>query len=174
MYLHSSISWNLQCSCESTNVSAQPTVNISALKNDVAYITAFQIRKLECFNATSLWSSRDVSRMKKLHPLITGNMDATTKYLISHFMAELFTATLLCGVLAHLICSDLRWKLRASTRTSSANGGLSFLRWRSKWAELERAWTPESVRLETDRDTGLSGFSLLTASCAQTERTPKR
>lgn len=50
---------------------------------------------------------------------------------------------------------------------SSVNGGLSFLRWRSKWAELERAWTPVSVLLEMDRETGLSGLSLLMASCVQ-------
>lgn len=71
------------------------------------------------------------------------------------------------GVLTHLICSDLRWKLRASTRMSSLKGGLSFLRRRSKWAELESAWTPLSVRLETVRDTGLRGLSLFIASCRE-------
>lgn len=75
------------------------------------------------------------------------------------------------GDLTHLICSVLRWKLRASTSTFSVNGGLSPLRWRSKWAELERAWTPVSVLLEMYRDTGLTGLSLLIASCKQ--RTPE-
>lgn len=74
----------------------------------------------------------------------------------------------------HLICSAPRLKLRASTRISAVNGGLSFLRWRSKWAELERALTPVSVLLETDRDTVLSGFSFPIASWPQIERTLKR
>ena len=72
--------------------------------------------------------------------------------------------------MTHLICSVLRWRLRAWARMSSENGGLSFLRWRSKWAVLEKAWTPASVLLDTDRDTGLSGFSLWIASCRKTQR----
>lgn len=72
-----------------------------------------------------------------------------------------------CKFLTHLISSCCRWKLRALTRMSSVNGGLPSLRWRSKWAEFDRAWTPESVRLETLRDTGLSGLSFFIASCAQ-------
>lgn len=75
------------------------------------------------------------------------------------------------GLLAHLMSSDPRWKLRAWTRTSSGNGGLSFFRCRSKCAELERAWTPLSVRLEMDTATGLWGFRPRMASCRHTSLT---
>lgn len=74
------------------------------------------------------------------------------------------------GFSSYLICSVLRWKFRALTRVSSVNGALSLLRWRSKWAELEKAWTPVSVLLETYRVTGLTGLSFLIASCSQTKR----
>lgn len=78
----------------------------------------------------------------------------------------LFT-TVFWQSLTHLICSVLRWKLKASTRVSSVNGGMLFLRWRSKWAEFERAWTPASVLLDNSRETGPSGFSRWSASCTR-------
>lgn len=92
------------------------------------------------------------------------------EFIVCHFTYVWWALT---WSLTHLICCSLMWKLRALTRTSSVKGGLSSLRWRSKWAEFERAWTPVSVLLDTDRDTGLTGLSLLIASCTKTGKNAK-
>lgn len=61
------------------------------------------------------------------------------------------------------IGSGLRCRFRAARRTSSENGGFMFVLSMSMWAVLQRACTPESVRLEMTNLMGAAGRSFSAA-----------
>lgn len=75
----------------------------------------------------------------------------------------------------HRIGSGFKWWFRQPMSIFSWKAGFPGALWMSRWAELQSAWTPLSVRLEMWNLMGTTGFRFCAAFCNPTwDRTMNR